>query len=108
MRHSMLATIAALGAAAALSACATDGYYAGGPYGGVGFDAYYDGFYGPYYGGYWGPDGGFYYYTDSGHRHWRRDEGNHFHHEGGHGMRHVRGDHAPGGGDGHRDRRGGR
>lgn len=70
-----------------LSACADDYYgphryaYEHGP---VGYDGYYDNFYGPVYDGYWGDDG-FYYSTGDG-RPYVRDDGGHFRHEGGSGF----------------------
>ena len=64
----------------ALSACADDGYYHGGPYVGAGlaYDGYYDGFYGPIYDGYWGGDGFFYYRHGAGERRFVRSDPTHF------------------------------
>ncbi len=77
------ALVALTSSAAALSLGACADYY--GPRGGgvvyydhgpVGFDGYYDDYYGPFYDGYWG-DGGFYYSTGEG-RGYQLDRGNHF------------------------------
>jgi len=43
----------------------------------VGYDSYYDDFYGPYYDGYWAADG-FFYFTDAPGHAYRRDESHHF------------------------------
>src|ERR1700761_9550505 len=70
-------------ACAGLAACADDygprggvAYYEHHP---VGYDGYYDDFYGPFYDGYWG-DGGFFYSTGPGVP-FVIDSGNHFRHE---------------------------
>jgi hypothetical protein len=71
-----------------LSACAEDyggpRHYAAYDHNPIGYDGFYDGYYGPFYDGYWG-DGGFYYSTGEG-RPYVRDDGNHFRHESGAGM----------------------
>ena len=87
----------ACGAAAiALTAgCASGGYgYGGGPVA-VGYDGYYDDFYGPFDDGYWGADGGYYYHH--GHE-WRRDTGGHFRHDAAQGFHPVHGSGHGGGG----------
>jgi hypothetical protein len=71
MRNALIAIVASL----ALGGCATDLA----EYDGYGFNAYYDGFYGPYYDGYWGRDRVF-WYRAAPHGPWRRDEGRHFQH----------------------------
>jgi hypothetical protein len=76
-------------AIALLAGCASDGGYYG--YNGVaavGYDGYYDDFYGPIDDGYWGVDGGYYYRHG---REWRRDSGNHFRHEAGQGFHPMHG-----------------
>lgn len=69
-----------------LAACADNEYAARGPGGGVdvayvngpvGYDAYYDGYYGPFHDGYWSNDGYFYYSDAEGHP-YRRDVDHHF------------------------------
>lgn len=83
-----------LGAAALLlSACADDGnFYAPHSRAAVGYDAYYDNFYGPFYDGYWGPSDTFYYRTGRfGFYH--PDRGMHFRHQGGTGFHDVHGHH---------------
>ena len=79
--------LALLGAVAALclSACAYGPGLGPGP---MGFDAYYDGAYGPFDDGYWGDDGGFYYASGPDH-HFLRDEGHHFSHVAANGMNGV-------------------
>jgi hypothetical protein len=64
----------ALSAVLVLGGCATDLEYDT-----YGFNAYYDGFYGPYYDGYWGRDR-FFWYRVAPHGHWQRDAGRHFRH----------------------------
>jgi hypothetical protein len=83
-----------IGAAALLlSACASDGdYYRPHYRGAMGYDAYYDGFYGPFSDGYWGGDGLFYY------RHgffggYAPDRAGHFHHDMSPGLHDVHGRH---------------
>lgn len=48
-------------------------------HGPIGYDGFYDNYYGPFYDGYWG-DGGFYYSTGEG-RPYQLDRGNHFRHD---------------------------
>jgi hypothetical protein len=82
----LIAAIAALGAAAGLAACADDYAYGPGPaYADVGYTVWYDGYYGPFAGGYWGPRGSFYYW-DHRHNDYRRDGGGHFRHDGARGF----------------------
>jgi len=64
------------------------GAYGPGTVAPVGYDAFYDGFYGPFYDGYWGADGAFYYRAPSDHD-WRRDDAQHFRHEAGAGFRRI-------------------
>ncbi len=77
MKSTCLTAIAAIGAAALLTACA-DSYGRGpaGPYADVDYTGYYDDFYGPFSGGYWGP-GDVFYYSDSAGR-YHRDRAHHF------------------------------
>lgn len=83
--------VAALGVAGviALGGCA----YGPGHGGGMVYDGYYDGFYGPFVDGYWGGDGAFYYYDNGGARH--RDEGGHFRRDNAAGFSHIQGHHRP-------------
>jgi hypothetical protein len=83
MRIAPLIAVAA--AAALLAACAEGPGYSAGygydyPVAAVGYDGYYDDYYGPFYDGYWGADGGF-YYRGSDHDRWHKDTGQHFRHE---------------------------
>jgi hypothetical protein len=72
---------------------ADEGYYAAaGP---VGYDGYYDDYYGPFYDGYWGGDGVFYYSTGPDH-HMQRDEGHHFRRNSAEGFHPVHGHTAAG------------
>ncbi len=93
----MMMGLAALTAGALLAGCA--GTYYGGGYGGpvaaVGYDGYYDDYYGPFDDGYWGADGGF-YYRGSDHS-YHRDTGGHFSRQAANGMHPVHG-HGPAGG----------
>jgi hypothetical protein len=73
-------------AIALMAGCAT-GY--GGTTVAVGYDGYYDDYYGPFVDGYWGNDGGFYYMDNGGHRH--RDTGGHFRHDSAPGFHTVHG-----------------
>ena len=90
-----------------LAACAGDEYAAAGPGPGVdvayvnnpvGYEGFYDDYYGPFYDGYWGGDGAFYYSDAPGHA-YRRDTGHHFRHDqmtgfhAVHGGMHVSGEH---------------
>jgi hypothetical protein len=85
MKTIVLSLVAAAGALS-LGGCA-DGY-GGRHFGGPGYDAYYDDFYGPYAGGYWGPDDVFMFSRDHG-GHYERDEAHHFRHGGGSGFHGV-------------------
>jgi hypothetical protein len=69
-------------------------YVAPGPVGVVGYDAFYDGAYGPLYDGYWDRSGVFFYRRDAYHP-YVRDTGNHFRRAPAPGYRgvHVHGDH---------------
>jgi hypothetical protein len=75
-----------------LAGCAST-YYAGdyghGPVAVVGYDGYYDDYYGPFVDGYWGADGGFYYRGPDHHYH--RDVGGHFSRVAAQGMHPVHG-----------------
>jgi hypothetical protein len=85
----------ALGAVALVGGCASDMGYGGH---GRGYDAWYDGAYGPFYDGYWQGDA--YWYSPGRGRPYVRDDGRHFRHDRGdgfHGVRGRRGHH-----DGHR------
>jgi hypothetical protein len=93
-------------AATALSACATEVAYGPGPgypVAAVGWDGYYDDYYGPFYDGYWGEDGGF-YYRSGPHAGWNKDTGGHFTKEARSGAHPVHG-HGGGGGGGHDEHR---
>jgi len=75
----LLAGACAAAVIAVLGGCASSSgeyAYGGGP---VGYDGYYDDYYGPFVDGYWGGDGDFYY----------ADGGGHFHHDWGHHFRHT-------------------
>ena len=64
---------------ALLGACADERYsaaYVGGGPVAVGYDGYYDDYYGPFNDGYWAGDGYFYFADRDGH--FRRDDGRHF------------------------------
>ncbi len=101
--------LAALTTAALLAGCAGPYYGGPGPVAAVGYDGYYDDYYGPFDDGYWGGDGGFYY--RGGDHHYHRDTGNHFSHVAAAGMHPIHG-HGPaggahgGGGGGHAGNRG--
>jgi hypothetical protein len=89
----LLLALAVGAACAGMAACADD-YYGGG--GGIayanhpiGYDGYYDDFYGPFYDGYWG-DGGFWYSTGPSVA-FTLDRGNHFRHDGGAGFHRFHG-----------------
>jgi hypothetical protein len=75
-------------AIALLAGCATGDGYGYNGVAAVGYDGYYDDFYGPVDDGYWGVDGGYYYHHG---REWSRDTGNHFRHEGGQGFHPMHG-----------------
>lgn len=76
-----------LAATLPLGACA-GGYAVGG---GVGYDGYYDDYYGPIYDGYWGDGDTFYYRAHRGGR-WMADRDHHFRHDmGGPGYHHMQG-----------------
>lgn len=102
-RKLILGAVASVGL---LAGCAGGpGYYAGGPgyYGpgpgvdvAIGYDGYYDGFYGPIYDGYWRGNAFFWRDRDGGR--WRRDDGRHFRREAATGFRHIQGER-------HQDRR---
>jgi hypothetical protein len=90
----------AIGAALALSACASSGggYGGGGApngyYDGAGYNAYYDDAYGPFYDGYW--DGDVFLFSRGIGRPFERDEGRHFHRSAADGFHGVHGNfHAP-------------
>ena len=89
-----LPAIAAFAAASLLAGCAAEFGY-GGPVA-VGYDAYYDGYYGPFVDGYWAGNGFFYYLDGGGRRH--RDTHNHFRHDPSTGYRPVQGHERPAGG----------
>jgi hypothetical protein len=95
--------LGAVAAAGLLAGCAGDyygpgaygpgpGYYGAGPGFGVavGYDGYYDGFYGPIYDGYW--RGGYFYWRDRRGRSFRRDNGRHFRRDPAQGFRHIQGE----------------
>ncbi len=87
-------------AALSLAGCyAGPGYGPGPGPGAVGYDAFYDGAYGPFYDGYWG-DGGVFFYRRGPNGPWVRDVGGHFHRGPGPGFSgvHFHGGH-PGPGD---------
>ena len=84
--------IAALGVAAALSACASDGSSL--TYAGDNQNAYYDGFYGPFNGGYWGSAGDFRYF-DLGAMRYRRDRQHHFRRDAANGYQAVQAQERP-------------
>jgi hypothetical protein len=91
MRTRTFALIVSVLAAADLAGCAE--YYDQGPYGpyaGVEYDAFYDGYYGPFNGGYWGP-GGYFFYADRDGRRFHRDQAGHFRHQGGQGFNPIHG-----------------
>ena len=91
-----LAAVASAGAL--LAGCASGGYY--GPDSvAVGYDGYYDGYYGPIYDGYWRGDR--FWYRDAAGHPFRRDENRLFSRRAATGFQHIHGE--PGGGDkGHR------
>ena len=87
MRRILLAASLA-GVLAGAGACA-DGYgYRGGV--ALGYDGYYDDFYGPVYDGYWRNDG-YYYYRPGRGRPYVRDDGRHFRRDAFPGGREFRG-----------------
>jgi hypothetical protein len=89
-----LAAVVSVGAL--LAGCASGPYYGPGPGPvAVGYDGYYDGFYGPVYDGYW--RGGHFWWRDAAGHPFRRDNAGHFSHEGRTGFQHIHGE--PGGGD---------
>ena len=96
--------LVAVTTAVLLSGCAGTYFGGGGGYGGpgavaaVGYDGYYDDFYGPFNDGYWGGDGGYYYRGQDNQYH--RDTGNHFSRVATQGMHPVHG-HGPAGGAPH-------
>jgi hypothetical protein len=63
--------------------------YEGGP-AAVGYDGYYDDYYGAFYDGYWAGDGG-YYYTDAPGHPYVRDTAGHFRHDSAGGFHAVHG-----------------
>ena len=95
-----LASLASVGAL--LAGCASGPPYGPGPgpVVAVGYDGYYDGFYGPIYDGYW-RDGHFWWRDRDDHP-YRRDDDNHFRRDAAAGFQHIHGeghgdkDHAPG------------
>lgn len=89
----------ALGAALALSGCATYGDYDD-YYDDAGFNAYYDDAYGPFYDGYW--RGGHFFYSPGRGRPYIRDEGGHFQRAPGGSMHGVHGSHGHAGSGGGR------
>ena len=72
----------------------------------VGYDGYYDNYYGPFVDGYWDNDGAYYYYDGGGQRH--RDDGHHFRRDAGQGFHAVHGNPSAHGGGHASDRDGGR
>ena len=96
MNKRALKTVLVIGAAAAalaLSACYSEGRYAGGYGPGDRYDTYYDGYYGNVNGGYWGSDSAYYYPGPDGH--YMRDSGNHFRHDGFNGANGMHSGHPP-------------
>jgi hypothetical protein len=63
----------------------------------VGYDGYYDGYYGPIYDGYW--RGEHFWWRDRVDHPFRRDDAHHFRHVAGAGLQHIHGE--PGGDKGH-------
>lgn len=63
-------------AAALLSGCASGGY--GERVTAVGYDGFYDDYYGPFNDGYWDHDA---FFFSDGRGGWRRDDGHHFRHD---------------------------
>jgi hypothetical protein len=90
------------GAALMLAGCASADYGGGGG-GMVGYDGFYDNYYGPIDAGYWG-DGDVFFYRAHAHGHFIRDTGGHFRHEAmtGFNPMHVNGPAAHGGRGPHR------
>ncbi|MBI1198805.1 MAG: hypothetical protein GC203_13170 [Phenylobacterium sp.] len=80
--------VIALGAVALLGGCASDMGYGGRT---RGYDAWYDGAYGPYYDGYWRGD--VFWYSPARGRPYVRDDGRHFRRDGGPGFHGVHGRH---------------
>ncbi|MGH6986683.1 MAG: hypothetical protein ACRED9_07580 [Caulobacteraceae bacterium] len=101
--------LAAASALALLAGCAGYGGY--GPGGGVavgfvapvGYDGWYDGYYGPIYNGYWG-DNGVFYYRSTDHAAWHADSGGHFRHDAANGYHAWRGHQVARGNWAHKDR----
>lgn len=93
MKRTLIAL--ALGAAALGMAGCADDYYAGGPrayaydHHPIGYDGYYDGFYGDVYDGYWGDEG--FYYSTGPNVGFVVDRGNHFRHDAGAGFHEFHG-----------------
>ena len=90
------AILAATLAAGLLAGCAGGpGYYGGGPgvRVAVGYDGYYDGFYGPISDGYW--RGNVFYWRDREDHRFRRDDGRHFRREAAQGFQHMLGERHP-------------
>jgi len=88
--------LAALAVAGLLAGCAGGpGYYGGGPgvRVAVGYDGYYDGFYGPIYDGYW--RGGYFYWRDRDDHPFRRDDARHFRRRAAPGFQHIQGQRHP-------------
>ena len=94
-RQGILAAVAAVGL---LAGCASGPGY--GAQVAVGYDGWYDDYYGPIYDGYW--RGNVFFFRDRDDRPFRRDDGRHFRRgaaEGFHriqGERHMGGEHRPG------------
>jgi hypothetical protein len=96
MTKTKFSVVIGLAAAAMLGGCAVDdGYHHHHPYmaGGIDYDGYYDGFYGPISDGYWGDDQAFYYTDAPGHP-YRRDGGGHVRRVGGAGFQVIHGHHS--------------
>jgi len=95
-----------------MTACADEGYGHRSGYMGadvafegpapVGYDGYYDDYYGPFYDGYWANDGAYYYSTGEG-RGYQRDTNHHFTHDAASGFHAVHGDRTRSAGGGHAD-----
>jgi hypothetical protein len=100
----MLRLSAALAVSVLLAGCAYEPgpgpYYGGGAYvvgEPIGYDGFYDDYYGPFYDGYWARDGYFYYRHGEGGR-FQRDVGGHFRHDNHVGFHAVHGGAFRGGG----------
>lgn len=88
------AFIGAVAAVGLLAGCASGpGYYGPGPVVAVGYDGYYDGFYGPIYDGYW--KGGYFYWRDRDDHPFRRDDARHFRREAKEGFNRIQGERHP-------------